>query len=196
MSDAAEKPKTIGQFYVRGQAPAENRSQDDFYPTPPEMTEALLSVERFQGRVLEPACGDGAMSRVLEDAGYSVESLDLVDRGYGVGGRDFLLERGPVENIVTNPPFKLVEPFIYHALSRATRKVAMLGRLGLLEGQQRRKLWDAHPVARVWVFSRRISCIKPGDAEYGSRGGKGGMIAYAWYVWDRSHRGPSEIGWI
>lgn len=58
-----ETAKTIGQFYVRGQAPLANRSRDDFYPTPPEMTRALLSVELFYGAIWEPACGDGAMSR-------------------------------------------------------------------------------------------------------------------------------------
>ncbi len=187
---------TIGQFYVRGQAPLENRSRDDFYPTPPEMTRALLAVEQFDGPIWEPACGDGAMSRELEAAGYAVTSTDLIDRGYGTGGRDFLMEREGAENIVTNPPFKLVEEFIRHSVQRANRKVAILGRLGLLEGQERRKLWDAYPMARVWVFSRRIACVKPGDPAYGSKGGKGGMIAYAWYVWDRGHNGKPELGWI
>jgi len=187
---------TIGQFYVKGQAPAANRSKDDFYPTPPEMTRALLSVEKFVGPIWEPACGDGAMSRELEAAGYAVTSTDLIDRGYGQGGRDFLVEREPAENIITNPPFKLVEEFIKHAVQCANRKVAILGRLGLLEGQARRKLWDEHPMARVWVFSRRVACVKPGDAEYGSKGGKGGMIAYAWYVWDQGHNGKPEIGWL
>jgi hypothetical protein len=187
---------TIGQFYVRGQAPLANRSRDDFYPTPPEVTRALLSVEKFEGQILEPACGDGAMSRVLEDAGYSVTSADLVDRGYGNGGRDFLMEQEKVENIVTNPPFKLVEAFIYQATALARRKVAILGRLGLLEGQERRMMWDAVPVARVWVFSRRVAMVKPGDPAYGSKGGRGGMIAYAWYVWEHGHNGRPELGWV
>jgi len=55
-----------------------NRQKDDFYPTPPEGTRALLSVERFDGSIWEPACGDGAISRVLIEAGYEVVSSDLV----------------------------------------------------------------------------------------------------------------------
>lgn len=136
------------------------------------------------------------MSRVLKAAGYKVTSSDLTDRGYGKGGCNFLLQRKPAENIVTNPPFKLVEAFIRHAVQYANRKVAILGRLALLEGLERRMIWDANPMARVWVFSRRIACVKPGDPEYGSKGGKGGMIAYAWYVWDRDHHGKPELGWI
>ena len=183
----------IGQFAFD----TPSRERDDFYPTPREMTEALLSVETFDGPLWEPACGDGAMSCVLEDAGYDVRSSDVVHRGFGEGGVDFLLGRHePVANIVTNPPFKLTEAFIEKALETATRKVAMLGRLAMLEGQGRRPMWDATPIARVWVFSRRIACVKPGDADYGTKGGKGGMVAYAWFVWEHGHSGRPTLGWI
>ena len=58
--------------YVRGQsADPENRQKDDFYPTPPEGTEALLSAVSFNGPIWEPACGDGAISRALEAAGIT-----------------------------------------------------------------------------------------------------------------------------
>lgn len=189
---------TTGQTYVRGFAPdAENRPLDDFYPTPPEMTEALLSVEKFDGEIWEPACGDGAMSSVLEAAGYAVNSTDLIDRGFGVGGVDFLLDaKTQAANVITNPPFKFTEEFIIKAVSVASRKVAILGRLQLLEGQGRRKIWDATPFARVWIFSRRIAFKKPGETDYGTKGGKGGMIPYAWYVWDKSHVGPPQVGWL
>lgn len=192
------RPATVGQTYVRGFAPdAENRPADDFYPTPAEMTEALLSVEKFDGPIWEPACGDGAMSRVLEAAGYEVRSTDLVDRGYGQSGIDFLFNgENATGNIVTNPPFKLTEQFILQAIRLHTRKAAILGRLQLLEGQSRRKIWDATPFARVWIFSRRIAFKKPGEADYGTKGGKGGMIPYAWYVWDKSHVGMPQLGWL
>jgi hypothetical protein len=39
-----------GKSWVRGITPdAENRERDDFYPTPPRATLALLSVETFAG---------------------------------------------------------------------------------------------------------------------------------------------------
>ncbi len=136
------------------------------------------------------------MSRVLESAGYAVRSTDLIDRGFGNSAVDFLLEQSPADNIVTNPPFKLVEEFIRQSVRLAHRKVAILGRLGLLEGQERRKIWNDTPFSRVWVFSRRIAFLKPGEDEYGSKGGKGGMVPYAWYVWDRDYVGRPQIGWI
>jgi hypothetical protein len=81
------------------------RAPFEFYPTPPEATRALLSVESFEGTVWEPACGDGAISKVLMAAGYQVVSTDLIDRGFGQGGCDFLKSTEPLaRNIITNPP--------------------------------------------------------------------------------------------
>lgn len=82
------------------------RAAYEFYPTPPEATRALLSVESFEGDIWEPACGDGAISKVLEAAGYQVVSTDLIDRGFGAGGQDFLKSPEPLaRNIITNPPY-------------------------------------------------------------------------------------------
>ena len=67
-----------------------NRVKNDFYPTPPEATEILLNKFTFNGDIWECACGDGSMSKVLEQKGYDVYSSDLIDRGYGESGVDFL----------------------------------------------------------------------------------------------------------
>ena len=47
----------------------EGRPEDDFYPTPPNAVYALLGAERFCGVVWEPACGDGAISKILNLVG-------------------------------------------------------------------------------------------------------------------------------
>jgi hypothetical protein len=181
--------------YVRGIIPdAKNREKDDFYPTPPEGTRALLSVEKFGLRIWEPACGNGAISRVLEAEGHSVISTDLIDRGYGEPNRDFLLDyetRCP--NIITNPPFKLAEEFAWHALSRTTDKVALLCRLAWLEGIGRRKLFTTTPLARVWVFSKRLPIQR---GRLAAKEDASGMIAFSWFVWEHGHRGPPQLGWI
>ena len=102
----------------------------DFYATPPEAVHSLIAIERKwfpDCRVIwEPACGDGAISKVLESYHYDVVSTDLVDRGYGEGGRDFLTCASLVNSaIITNPPFKLAREFIDTALEHAPY-VAML----------------------------------------------------------------------
>ena len=48
----------------------------DFYPTPPWATLALIDNERFEGRIWEPACGDGTMARVLQGSGQPVDASD------------------------------------------------------------------------------------------------------------------------
>ena len=169
-----------------------NREANDFYPTPERGTRALLAVERFDGAIWEPACGDGAMSRVLEDAGHDVVSTDLVDRGYGESRRDFLMEFTlAAPNVVTNPPFKLALQFMQHAWSLGARKMAFLLRLAALEGAERGKFYDSSNLARVWVFRGRLSMYRSGIVL-----ANGGMVPMAWFVWDRAHQGPPTLGWL
>ena len=84
-----------------------------------------MSVERFDGSIWEPACGDGAISKVLAEAGYQVVSTDLIDRGYGAGGQDFLKSDKPLaKNIITNPPYGthgLGDAFVRKALIHARK---------------------------------------------------------------------------
>jgi hypothetical protein len=181
--------------YVHGiSADKENRDRDDFTPTPPEGTQRLLAVEKFDGSIWEPACGAGDISKVLEAAGYTVTSTDLIDRGYGQGGIDFLLDyQTTADNIVTNPPYKFDDEFVWHALNRSTRKVAMLLRLGWIAGAKRRKFIDSTPLARVWVFSGRLQMQR---GRLPAKGDGKTMVDSAWYVWDKAHKGPPQIGLI
>lgn len=168
------------------------REPDDFYPTPERGTKALLSVETFNGPIWEPACGDGAISRVMECAGYTVISTDLVERGYGVSRRDFLMEFSlAAPNVVTNPPFKLASQFMRHAWSLGAEKMAFLLRLPALEGSDRGSFFDTSPLARVWVFRSRLSMYRRGEVLK-----NGGMVPMAWFVWERGHQGAPTIGWL
>lgn len=175
-----------------GWGPKEKREKDDFYPTPPDGTRALLRVEKFSGAIWEPACGQGDISRELESAGYEVVSTDLVDRGYGTPRVDFLMEhQARAPNIVTNPPFKMGEDFARRAIALTTGKVCLLLRLAFLEGIERRELFNSTPLCRVWVFSRRLTMTS------GSLNGtKGGMIAFAWFVWEHGYTGKPSVGWL
>lgn len=164
----------------------------DFYPTPRWATFALIDNEPFQQDIWECACGDGAMSRVLEETGNQVHSSDLYDRGYGEIGHDFLTTRRRHRNIITNPPFHSAQGFVATALKQAEGKFALLLRLAFLEGANRaRTIFQVHPPSRVWVFSERITFYPKGAKITGS-----GTTAYAWYVWDKDHSGPTELAWF
>lgn len=182
--------------YVRSIRVSPDRERDDFHPTPPEGTAALLAVERFPGVVWEPACGAGDMSRVLEasDEITRVISTDLIDRGFGRTGVDFLRDHETsADHVVTNPPFRLASQFALHARARVRGKVALLGRLAWLEGVGRRRMFEQTGLTRVWVFSRRLRVQRGRLPEPGDRGG---MIAFAWFVWDPGHDGPWQGGFI
>lgn len=171
-----------------------NREQNDYYPTWPAATEALLRVEAFAGPIWEPACGEGDMSRVLAAAGHEVISSDLVDRGFGESRIDFLMEYRPrAPNIVTNPPFALAREFVDKALDLTTGKVAMFLRLAFLEGTSRGEWFPTTPLARVWVMSRRVPIQR---GRLAVEGDSQGPIAFAWLVWDHSHQGAANIGFL
>ena len=170
---------------------SDSRAEHDFYPTPRNAVEALLSVEKFEGPIWEPCCGDGAISQVLEDYGHVVHSTDLIYRGYGVGEHDFLTSPLTSDNIITNPPFKLAEKFIRLSLERTTRKVCMLCKLAILEGSARRVLFESSPLKNVWVFSKRLTMTRNGQAMKNS-----GMIAFAWITFEHNYVGRPMIGWL
>lgn len=164
----------------------------DFFPTPKWATHALIDNEKFVGNIWECACGDGAMSDVLEKTGNRVISSDLYDRGYGDGGVDFLKARTKVRNIVTNPPYNAAEGFVSKGLELSEGKFALLLRLAFLEGKNRQHtIFAKHPPARVWVFSERITFYPAGAIQKGS-----GTTAYAWFVWEKGSTSGTELKWL
>ncbi len=164
----------------------------DFFPTPAWATHALIDNEEFDGDIWESACGNGAMSDVLEQTGRAVTSSDLFDRGYGEAGVDFLTTARRASNIVTNPPYNAAEGFVHAGLKAADRKLALLLRLAFLEGANRqRTIFTEAPPSRVWVFSERITFYPFGAIQKGS-----GTTAYAWFVWDKETSGGTEMKWF
>ncbi len=174
--DGKFRPKRVFQN------PPELRRPLDFYPTPPHAVQSLLDRERFTGLVLEPACGDGAIVRVLQAYGYDVEATDILD------GKDFFARSETVPNIVTNPPYRQTLDFILHAKKIATRKVAMLLPVEFLHGATRFELFQDRrfPLKNVYVFSSRLRFGSETDA----------TVGHAWYVWDRKYKGEARLGWI
>jgi hypothetical protein len=170
-----------------------DRDGPDYFPTPGWATRALIMSETFKSDIWEPACGDGAMSRVLHETGLPVFSSDLYDRGFGRSGVDFLTAKKRATNIVTNPPYNAAEGFVKAGLRLTKQKLALLLRLAVLEGVNRQKtIFLKTPPSRVWVFSERITFYPPGVVRAGS-----GTTAYAWFVWDKATQGDHpEIRWL
>ena len=175
------------------------RLPNEFYPTPPEATRALLSVETFEGSIWEPACGEGAIAKELAAAGHTVVSTDLVDYGFGIPRVDFLKEIRPrARHIVTNPPYGsgLADAFITRSLDfvRDTRgTVAMLLNLASLAHRTRTRWWREHPPARLYAIDD-IVCWP--EHRYGPAPSYFSKHRYFWAVWTPDHKGPSAFWWL
>jgi hypothetical protein len=151
---------------------------DDFFPTPPEVTQELLNHFTFEGEIWECACGDGAISKVLEANGYTnIYSSDLVNRGYGEYDKDFLLlNNRKCENIITNPPFKNAADFMEKALELATKKVAMLMPIRYLTSKVRTDIFNKYPLHAILIIPYKIDFT----------GSNNPRDEAAWFVWDKS----------
>lgn len=178
----------------RARNPAAAR-KGDLYETPYSMTWQLLEVERFSHYepILEPACGNGAISSQLEAKGFQVHAFDIAE------GADFLAmdyEYQPWPQIITNPPYSLATEFVLQAKRCCSNKFAFLLPLDYLHGSDRyQRIFqdEEFPLAKVWVFVRRPDLRAPirKDGKYPT-----GVLTFAWFVWDRSHRGPWQGGMI
>lgn len=182
---------------LTGTGSASEREKDDFYATPSPCTFALLKAEPITGPIWEPACGQGHISKVLEASGHEVISTDLVDRGFGISRVDFLMEPNLLApTIITNPPFGISTEFVEHALQLGCRKLCILHKLQFLAGAGRSRIIDhgfenfGAGLARVHVFTNRVSLWKDGTPT------TGGMLSFAWYIWERGHRTPPIINRI
>lgn len=179
---------------------------NDLYQTPAAAVRALLSVEPVPLTVWEPACGPGAIVRILRESGRAVIATDLVDYGCedSTARVDFLMERTAppgVPAIVTNPPFKNADEFTAHALYLVP-EVYMLMRVAFLEGLRWYETGHANclglsnHLARVWVFAPRLDMMHR-EGWDGPKANSG--MAFAWFVFHRNHRrdvGPAQIGWL
>ena len=166
-----------------------DREVEDFYPTPPYAVEELLKREVFIGNIWECACGDGAISEVFKNKGFEVYSTDLVNRGYGTE-LNFLQSDFVADNIITNPPYKIALDFVLHAKKISNRKIAMFLKTVWLESESRYEMFrdKEFPLKTVYQFSKRVTLYKGGVKMKNS-----GMIAYAWYVWDKDYVGKPTI---
>jgi hypothetical protein len=158
------------------------RKERDSYETPPWVTEALRPHLPPLRMVWEPACGSGAMARVLQAWGLSVIATDIAD------GIDFLAQEArPVDAIISNPPYALAQEFIEHAL-RLTKVVAMLLRTDFDHARTRQHLFSGcSAFAKKLVLTKRIVWFDaPGAAP---------SFNHAWYIWDWNHQGPPTLAY-
>ena len=178
---------------------------NNLYETPPEAMHTLLALEQFGQVVWEPACGRGAISHLLEEAGCEVHLSDLVDYGTADSSGmvqeviDFLAtdatawvgEGGEKPDIVTNPPYgAILNAFVAHALKvHRPRKMALLLNFNFYCGfddPDREFALENCPPARIHVFKRRLPMMHR-DGWDGPEAAS--RMNTAWFVWERQPDG-------
>lgn len=182
-------------------------SLDDF-PTPPWAARALFEhvlmsrtglrfteAELRQHSGLEPACGRGHVLRVMREHLGFVTGSDVHNYGHGATNvvMSYLDPEHPsfTDWTITNPPFKLAEPFIDRALAHSSIGVAMLVRSAFLEGSGRhRRLFRDRPPTVVAQFVERVPMHRSRLLKKGKT-----ATAYCWLVWVKNAE-PRPFLWV
>lgn len=141
----------------------------DFYPTPPEVTVALLKFLSLptQAHIWEPACGEGHMVDVMEAMGYTVTGTDIRT------GYDFLSEPPiPCDWIITNPPFRLAADFIRRC-AEYEKPFALLLKSQFWNAAKRYKLFLEITPTRILPLTWRPDFTGKGQA----------MMDMTWNIW-------------
>ena len=175
-------------------APKGERIANDAYFTPDDVAARCVATLDLSGAnlILEPSVGGGAFVRAIRRAmvpGAVIIGCDIDANPPGADEcdswhrADFATEHFVcVDWVIGNPPYSHAEAHVRHALTLAPR-CAFLLRLAFLESEKRAPFWREHPAAAVYVLSKRPSFT----------GGGTDSAAYAWFVWDRDHVGPTAL---
>ena len=160
---------------------AVDRNKTDFYETPADVTTALINFLEQHNMIApgcliwEPACGRGAMTRIMLDRGYAIVGTDLYPKSDDLLSVDFLTADVKCNWIITNPPFSIADKFIRHALD-LRRPCALLLKSQFWHARRRLDLWREQPPDYVLPLTWRP------DFLFGAKSGAPTMECM-WTVW-------------
>jgi hypothetical protein len=146
------------------------RQDADSYWTPAWVFDALHSVEDFAG------------------------AFDCAPRNAADYDYDFLHEITTFKRLATNPPFRLADAFVNHALNLTypeVGKVAMLLPHAWDAAKGRRNLFEgSSPFKAKHTLTKRIRWENLEQKKNGP------SMNHAWFVWDWGYQGKPFMGWI
>ena len=181
----------------------QNDDKFDLYETPTWST-SLITDSLLRDKVLttgdiitEPCSGAGAISRVLEDKGFTVNSSDIQteDFVYGDKGIDvYKMENDSCENIFTNPPYNLMTKgnMLNEFLRISKDKVILLLNIYYLSSKDRYEMLKNSGLKYVYIHSDRVTMFPFGQEKPKSTGTK----MFAWCCFIRGYKGEPIIRWI
>jgi len=180
-----------------GAGTKQQRIENDLYETPEFFVNELLKKESFNHDILEPACGNGRISKTLIKNGYNVHSSDLIKREFECEEKDFLNSSFEINkyDIITNPPYCLMFEFIHKASLIAKNKFAFVGRVQLLEGIQRYdKVYkngiNGFKLSKVLCSVKRLNFVSEKDFNHTS------AMMTCWFTFEKGYNHLPQIDWI
>jgi hypothetical protein len=178
------------------------RVEKDFYPSPPWIVKALAEHVALAGKdVWECACGTGQMSEALKEAGASVYSSDVEDRGYAGLNKiaDFLTTSPPTlrnKIIITNPPYGPRNSTAVKFAERGLMHITNGGLLALLlpndfdSAKSRQHLFANCPMfAGKIVLTRRVKWFEPPPGQES----KSPKEWHSWFCWRHKPLSSSPV---
>ena len=162
---------------IAGGNTAYKRAASDFYPTPPDVTVALMRFLGLDKRTIiwEPACGEGHMVRVMEAMGYLVIGTDIQS------GDDFLTT--PLMDcdwIITNPPFSQSEAFIRRCMEHG-KAFCLLLKSQYWHAKKRKPLFEKMPPEWILPLTWRP------DFLFKKRGSGAPLMDVMWALWEPAY---------
>ncbi len=161
------------------------RQENDYYPTPITCTDPLNEhIDWERVRSFREPCRGVARS-IYDRVPLPDECKDWAELSEGV---DYLnAEMGPVDLIITNPPFNIALDFLQKSL-REAETVCYLLRLGFMGSQERATFWRENRPTHLFTLSKRPSFTGSGNDN----------SDYGWFCWD--HAGlitvPPGMYWL
>lgn len=155
-----------------------DRPESDFYETPYSLTWKLIELNEFDknNTILEPSCGNYAISSQLIKNNFIVEATDLK-----YGNNFFNLDK-KYKYIITNPPFSQFDNFVLKAKD-ISEKFAFIGKVNFFGAYNRtiNNIWKN--LKSIYIFNRQIDYR-------GEINEKGhfyvGNLVTGWFVWDKN----------
>lgn len=181
----------------------EKRGSLDDFPTPPWagralMEHVILPMVGWTGRcsLWEPAVNRGFLLRGLRDYFNSQEihASDIFDYGIGAQRGHFLFQPvpGPIDFIITNPPYDIAQGFIHKSLDQVNIGAAFLVRTSFIEGVNRyEQLWSRKPPTFIAQFAERVPIVKGRCSPDATS-----ATSYCWIGWINGWEHPPRLLWI
>ena len=156
-----------------------------WYWEPVWCIERLFEEVSLTGSIYDPCCGSGRIPIAARKFGYEASGSDLVDRGFGTGGVNFLTDPTLRKTIVCNPPsdkkagsLSLRDKIVKHAIEVA-EVVAMIVPVPWQCGRWRRDNLFRRYLPRLILACGDRPSMPPGGTDIKAAGG---TTDYCWVL--------------